>query len=388
MQIFRKNSLFICVSQKLYVSLRPILLFIYAMKKFALLLVGICCALSAMSETEFTFSTSTDMSQTKDGITLTIAKGNGGTAPTVTKDYETQLPEMRVYLDNTITLSSSTPLTNIQLVCAKSSASNKEYAGLSASTGTIDDGGTSTDKTDWKVDAWTGSATSVVFTLTGKGQRRIQRIVVDGEPIVITPDEANLPTEEDLKPDFVYPEPTIVDVPDTTIFKKEYAFIDNNILVHCEMGSIMRAEEDSNPDDDEDDSHPPFFNCNQDYHITFTAAQNIKGIAIDGYVRKAFYATCDHGTMTYMTDPDYEGEGAPVIVIQNVDNKSVTIFCPKQFRCYKLKVYFKENPEAIDMQGIEDVQTSEVRVLKVLRDGKIVIVRDDREFTILGTEIR
>ena len=120
-----------------------VILFIYAMKKFALLLVGICCTLSAMSETEFTFSTSTDMSQTKDGITLTIAKGNGGTAPTVTKDYETQLPEMRVYLDNTITLSSSTPLTNIQLVCAKSSASNKEYAGLSASTGTIDDGGTS-----------------------------------------------------------------------------------------------------------------------------------------------------------------------------------------------------------------------------------------------------
>ena len=361
------------------------------MKKICSLLLTLSFAFTAFAETEFTFTSADDMSQTKDGITLTIAQGSGSNAPVFQNPYylSEYHPEMRLYVGNTITISSTTPLTNIQMVFAKSGASNKAYAGLSANVGTLVSGGEASDKNDWKVDAWTGSASQVVFTLTGTGQRQIKRILIDGEPIVIVPDEDILPTEADLVTDFVYPEPTIVGVPDTTIIKKEYAFIHNNILVHCEQGSILKAEADSNPDDDEDDSHPAYFNCNQNYHITFTATQNIKGIAIDGYVRKAFDASCDHGTITYFTDPDFEGEGAPVIVIQNVDNKSVSIFCPKQFRCYQLRVYFVENPDAIDMgQGIENVQHSAISVQKVLRDGQIIIKREDREFNMLGTEMR
>ncbi len=360
------------------------------MKKIFSLLLTLSFAFTAFAETEFTFTSADDMSQDKDGITLTIAQGSGSNAPVFQNPYylSEYHPEMRLYVGNTITISSTTPLTNIQLVCALAT-SGKEYAGLTASTGTLVTGGTSTDKTDWKVDSWTGSATNVVFTLTSGKQRQIKRILIDGEPIVIVPDEDILPTEADLVTDFVYPEPTIVGVPDTTIIKKEYAFIRNNILVHCEQGSILKAEADSNPDDDEDDSHPAYFNCNQNYHITFTATQNIKGIAIDGYVRKAFDASCDHGTITYFTDPDFEGEGAPVIVIQNVDNKSVSIFCPKQFRCYQLRVYFVENPDPIDMgQGIESIPHSASHIQKVLRDGQIIIKREDREFNVLGTEVR
>ena len=359
------------------------------MKKIFSLLLTLCFAFTAFAETEFTFTSADDMSQDKDGITLTIAQGSGTTAPTFQNPFylSEYHPEMRLYVGNTITISSTTPLTNIQMVFALAT-SGKEYAGLTASTGTLVTGGTSTDKTDWKVDSWTGSATSVVFTLSSGKQRQIKRILIDGEPIVIVPDEDILPTEADLVTDFVYPEPTIVGVPDTTIIKKEYAFIRNNILVHCEQGSILKAEADSNPDDDEDDSHPAYFNCNADYHITFTATQDIKGIAIDGYVRKAFDASCDHGTITYFTDPDFEGEGAPVIVIQNVDNKSVSIFCPKQFRCYQLRVYFVENPDAIDMgQGVESVQHSAISVQKVLRDGQLIIIRDTKQYSVLGTQL-
>lgn len=359
------------------------------MKKIFSLLLTFSFAFTAFAETEFTFTSADNMSQDKDGITLTIAQGSGTTAPTFQNPFylSEYHPEMRLYVGNTITISSTTPLTNIQMVFALAT-SGKEYADLTASTGTLITGGTSTDKTDWKVDSWTGSATSVVFTLSSGKQRQIKHILIDGEPIVIVPEEDILPTEADLVTDFIYPEPTIVGVPDTTIIKKEYAFIRNNILVHCEQGSILKAEADSNPDDDEDDSHPAYFNCNADYHITFTATQNIKGIAIDGYVRKAFDASCDHGSITYLTDPDKDEEGAPALVIQDINAKSVTLTCPKQIRCYLLRVYFVENPDPIDMgQGIESVQHSAIRVQKVLRDGQIVIIRDTKQYNVLGTQL-
>lgn len=354
------------------------------------LLAALCCTISALAETEFTFSTNADMNQTKDGISLVIAVGTSQNTPTVTSDYETKLPEMRLYAGNTITLS-GTKLTNIQLVCAKSSASNKAYTGLNANEGTLKSGGEAADKNDWKVDSWTGNASKVIFTLTGSGQRRIQRILIDGEPIVITPIEDELPTEADLQTEYSYSEPTVVLPKDTTIWKKEYAFITNNILVHCDMGSIEKKYIDPNADEEKDDSHPAFFNCNANYTITFTAAQNIKGIAISGYVRKAFNATCDNGHITFMTDPDMEMEAWPAIVITDVNSKSVTLSCPTQFRCYQLKVYFKENPDPIDMgTGVEKVESGELRVKsqKVLRDGQLLIQHDGKTFTPAGIEIR
>ena len=328
------------------------------MKKM-FLLAALCCTISALAETEFTFSTDADMNQTKDGISLVIAVGTSQNTPTVTSDYETKLPEMRLYAGNTITLS-GTKLTNIQLVCAKSSASNKAYTGLSANEGTLKSGGEAADKNDWKVDSWTGNASKVIFTLTGSGQRRI---LIDGEPIVITPIEDKLPTEADLQTEYSYSEPTVVLPKDTTIWKKEYAFITNNILVHCDMGSIEKEYIDPNADEEKDDSHPAFFNCNANYTITFTASQDIKGIEISGYVRKAFNATCDNGHITFMTYPDMD----------------------------QLKVYFKENPDPIDMgTGEEKVESGELRVKsqKVLRDGQLLIQRDGKTFTPAGIEIR
>ena len=348
------------------------------MKKLLGILTVFCVAASAWSETVFTFSDAADMSQTKNGISLSIAKGNGQNEPKATTDYETSQFEMRLYIGNTITVS-GTELTDIQLVCAKSSASNKQYAGLSASTGELVSGGAAADKNDWKIDHWTGSAQEVVFTLTGTGQRRIQKVVVNGGEVVIEPVETELPTAEDLDANYIYAEPTVVNVPDTQFFKNEYAFISNNILVYCGQGSIIKAT----------DTTEAYFNCNANYSLTFTATESIKGIEIDGFVRKAFSATCDHGEIEYLTDTDYDMEGSPAMVIRDIDATSVTISCPKQLRCYGVRVYFQENPEHLNPEtGIEGIQPSAVRSQKILRDGALYIIQNERTYTATGVEIR
>ena len=351
------------------------------MKKIFSLFTVVCFALCAGAETVFTFTSADDIIQEKDEIIVMLDKGSGENAPTLTSDYETKNPEMRLYTGNTIELSAKTAMKNIQMVFAKAS-SDKQYAGLEVNMGTLTSGGVSENKTDWKVDVWTGNATDLVFTLTGKAQRQIQKIVIDGAPVVIDPSqEPKMPTEEDLKADFTYPEPTVVHVPDTTIWKKEYAFIDNNILVHCTQGSIIKAT----------DTTQAYFNCNVDYELSFTATHPIKGVAIDGFVRKAFTATCDHGSITYLTDPDRDEEGTPALVIQNVDNKSVTLSCPKQLRCYELRVFFKENPEAIDMGGGENqaIETVNKPVYgeKILRNGQLIIIRGDKTYDLLGAQL-
>ncbi|MBO7458331.1 MAG: hypothetical protein J6T80_03655 [Paludibacteraceae bacterium] len=360
------------------------------MKKLFSILVAVVFALCASAETVFTFTSAEDLSQTKDGISVTLAKGtNTGSSPYYDA-YAAKGPEVRVYGKNTITVNADNAtngetLKNIQIVFAL--PDGKKYATLSASTGKLTSGGNSTGRENPVVDTWTGDTKEVVFTFGESGQRVIKKLVVNGA--AINPDDEKpteptpLPTEADLKDDFEYPEPTIVNVPDTVIAKKEYAFIKNNILVHCDSGSIVKKT----------DTTFAYFNCNAGFTITFTASQNIKGIAIDGFTRKAFNATCDHGSLTYLTDPDADEEGFPAIVIQDVNAKSVTLSCPKQFRCYQLKVYFKENPEAIDMgggeeeQGMNDVQSGNVQCSKVLRDGQIVIVRGEKKYSITGTEL-
>ena len=351
------------------------------MKKI-LFLTALCVAIGSMAETAFLYNAdSHELTQTKSGITVTIAQGSGTNAPLWKESYNEEYnpSDMRLYLGNTITVSSSTALTDIKMVFAKSAASNKEYAKLSANVGNLVSGGTAESHSDWKVDSWTGNATSVTFTLTDKGQRRIYSLVVDGEAILPdVPEEKPLPTEADLVSNYDYPEPTVVCVPDTTILKKEYAFIENNILVHCDQGSIIKAT----------DTTFAYFNCNQDNTITFTASQNIKGIAISGYVRKAFNATCDHGTITFLTNPDYEMEGWPALVITDVNNKSVTLSCPKQFRCYELNVYFKENPAPIPMATILPQQDEKSRqTIKILRDGQLLILHNGQLFNAVGQQV-
>ena len=346
------------------------------MKRFPFCLLALCWAIGSMAQTVFTFADENCMSQTKDGFTVTIAQAGAQNAPRYQTDYMTGKPEMRLYLGNTITVSGN-ELKDIQLVFAKSGASNKEYTGLSASTGTLVSGGVSEDKEDWKIDHWTGTASSVTFTLTGKGQRQIQQLVINGEAVVI-PDETPLPTAEDLQSDYHYSEPTKVLPKDTVLLKKEYAFIDQNILVHCSQGSILQAT----------DTTEAYFNCNAEYDITFTASAPMKGLVISGFVRKGFSAACDHGNISFLTDDETDIEAERVMVITDIDATSVTISCPKQIRCYGVECYFTSNPAPLSpAQGMESILPSANDPRKVMHDGQLYIMYKGTMYNVQGTKM-
>lgn len=351
-----------------------------SMKRILSVLVFICFALCAGAETVFEFTSEASMQQTKDGFTVTLAQGaNAQNAPVFKPKTEYYEAEMRLYLDNTITLTGGT-MTNVQLVCAKS-ASGKPYAELKASVGELTSGGESTDAKDFKADTWTGNATSVVFTLSNKGQRQLQKIIINGAEVVIEPEEPEpLPTAEDLDKRHRYAEPTQIQVPDTQIFKNEYAFIENNILVHCTKGSILRENTK------EGEEYPAYFNCNENEQISFTATRSIHKLEIDGFLRKAFTATCDKGTMTHKANEDFDVELDNVLVISDIYANKVTINCDKQLRCFEVRAYFKEETQE-EEESLERIQHSDVRSQKVLHDGQLIIVRGEKTYTAQGKEL-
>ena len=297
------------------------------MKKLFTLIVGALCCFSAMATT-FTFTSAESVTQTTDGYTVKIEKGSGNNAPAY---YDNGL---RLYASNTITIS-GTNLTNIELTF--SMQGSKAYADLTANPGTLVSGGASTSQTDLKTDTWTGNATSVTFTLGASGQRLINKIVVNGDGSEggntgggnENPSGPTDPDSPSLNPDYNYAEPTVVNVPSTIVQGAEYTFIDNNIEVSCTKGAITDS----------------YFSVHAGFAMTFTATKNIKGIVINGFVKKDFTATADHGKISYLT-PAEDKEANPVVVITDVNSKSVTIDCVKQLRCYNVEVYFDENPEA------------------------------------------
>lgn len=294
------------------------------MKKILTILTAMTLSLTASASTTFTFTEQNSESQTIDGYTVTLGKGSGNTAPTYYANG------MRLYAGNTVTVSGGN-LTKLSLTFAKQGT--KDYASLTASGGSLVSGGISTSADNLVTDTWTGSGSSVTFTL-GTGQRLVKEIVVNGDATGGTggddPSDPSEPsTPSDLDPDFVYPEPTMVLVPPTTVQGEAYTFIYNNIRVSCSKGAVTDS----------------YFSAHAGFEMTFTATKRIKGIVINGFVKKDFTATTDHGTIQYLT-PSSDIAADPVVVITDIDSQSVTISCVKQLRCYEVEVYFDENPDA------------------------------------------
>ena len=297
------------------------------MKKIFTLFAAMAVTFASMATT-FTFSSDADLTQTKDGITVKIEQAKGSSAPT----YNTSKGEMRLYANNTITISGG-DLSSISMSFNKQSS--KPYATLTASTGNLASGGESTSNNDKKTDVWTGSGATVTFTLGSTGQRVINEIVVNGKP-----GEGGDNTggntgggntggdTSTLDPDYTYDEPTVVTVPGKTVQGDAYNFISNNILVSCTKGAITDS----------------YFSAHADYQMTFTATEPIKGLSINGMVKANFEATVSSGNVTYLT-PSNDTDRNPVLVITDVDSKTVTISCKKQLRCYSVTVYFDANPE-------------------------------------------
>ena len=100
-----------------------------------------------------------------DGVTAVFAKATGGSAPA----YYSSDESVRMYAGNTLTISSTEPLTKISFVFAKS---KNEGPAFDASVGEM--------KIDNLAGVWTGNAKEIVLTVPStKGmQTRIQQIVI------------------------------------------------------------------------------------------------------------------------------------------------------------------------------------------------------------------
>lgn len=133
----------------------------------------------------------------------------------------------------------------------------------------------------------------------------------------------------DLDPNYTYAEPTVVTCPENKGNNIPYSFINNNIKVECSTGAMTDT----------------YFGCNAGQTLTFTATKAIKGISIDGYVKKGFDITVSAGNVDFCSDDESEIEANPVVLITDINAKTVTLNCVKQLRCYNVSFYFDENPD-------------------------------------------
>lgn len=147
---------------------------------------------------------------------------------------------------------------------------------------------------------------------------------------------------DDLKPDYTYAEPTIIGVSGAMGNNAPYSFIQNNIKVSATTGAQTET----------------YFGCNAGATLTFTATRAIKSIAIDGYVKKDFAATTDHGTIYYVDASEDYVEADPVVVITGINSKTVSILCEKQLRCYSVEFYFDEDIDPELGEGSEEGEYS------------------------------
>lgn len=136
-----------------------------------------------------------------------------------------------------------------------------------------------------------------------------------------------------------YGEPTIVAASNLTAAtgnNMSYSFTESGIQVSCNMGAIVRGSSTS----------ADYFGCNAGNSITFTASQPIKGIVVDGYVKKGYTATVSSGTVVYADASEDLVEANPVLIVTDINSTSVTLNNVKQIRFYNVEFYFAANPDA------------------------------------------
>ena len=293
------------------------------MKQIFSFFVAAVMSAGLFASTTFDFTSDASVNQMTDSIFVILDQGNGTNPP---KYYSNG---MRLYSQNTITVRAA-QITRVEMRFLQQGT--KAYADLTTSVDTLTPSATNPTASQSVVDVWTGDAQQVVFTL-GTGQRIIQEIIVFGVGGDAGEEEIVIP--DDLDPDYEYDEPTLITVPEISVNKQEYRFVQENVEVHCNMGSIVHA-----------DTITDYFGCNANYKLTFTATQEIKGLRINGWVRKNFTADVDHGEIEYIS-PEDDLEAEPVIVVRDIDFQQVTIRCNNQLRCYEVELYFEENPHTL-----------------------------------------
>ena len=174
-------------------------------------------------------------------------------------------------------------------------------------------------------------------------------------------------------------EPIIISAPDTVISKMAYTIAEQGITISVSNGTVLPAGHEWNPID------RTYFAVLAGYQMTISAEQAIKGIAINGWIRKNFSASANCGTLNYLDASIEDTEGEPVLTISDIDTTSVTLTCVNQIRCFSLEVYFTQNPEE---QGIEQNVHASSSSRKYIKDGVLLIEKNGKTYTLLGTEMK
>jgi hypothetical protein len=150
-------------------------------------------------------------------------------------------------------------------------------------------------------------------------------------------------------------EPVIITAPDTVIEKTAYTLSEQGITIEVSYGSAYPASHSYNH------TGYTYFACLANSTITFRAEQPMKGIAINGWVKKNFTASCDKGWMDYLSDEYEDSTGEPVLTVSDIDSTSVTISCDNQLRCFSVEVYFTQNPGEIAGEVMDTVRFTAVK---------------------------
>lgn len=149
-------------------------------------------------------------------------------------------------------------------------------------------------------------------------------------------------------------EPVIITPPDTFLYKTNFTLEDQGITFTLTNGSVYPAVHQYN------NFGIDCIICYANASITFSAGQNIKGLAINGNTKKNFSATCDNGTIDFLSDEAEDTTGEPVLTVSDINATSVTISCNNQLRCFSIEVYFSENPGDIQGEVMDTVRFTAV----------------------------
>ena len=141
--------------------------------------------------------------------------------------------------------------------------------------------------------------------------------------------------EPEMAQEIAAEEPVIITAPDTTIDKTAYTLSDQGIT----FGVLANGS------------------------MTISAGENIRGIAVNGWAKQNFSASCDYGNIDYISDEAADAVGEPVLTISDINHPSVTISCDKQLRCFSIEVYFSENPDAPQEEATDTVRLEMVRAV-------------------------
>ncbi len=152
-------------------------------------------------------------------------------------------------------------------------------------------------------------------------------------------------------------EPVIITAPDTTIEKTAYTLSEQGITIAVSYGSAYPADHAYNNID------VTYFGVLANGSMTISAGENIRGIAVNGWAKQNFSASCDHGNIDYISDEAADAVGEPVLTISDINHPSVTISCDKQLRCFSIEVYFSENPDVPQEEATDTVRLEMVRAV-------------------------